>query len=268
MCIDGDGSGQKYYVPIARVEHINDPSPRVTVTRPPSAHTASSSPHAWRRHPGGLCYVMFGSARCSADRCLGRARSLGGPSRRLSVGGKCLAPASPWRQLPCRGILQVRRSARPFAAHLDEPHEPLLAVNHDFASHPAVFEPLVACSHESLGFRCRHRPCTSLANPARSDRPRAERRPAAGPMRTGRGVHFWKFTRATWLGESQIRALFGRTPPPPTTGALRAWHMLPADDIDVGPVARVVDCLPPCSAGIRERATKCPDRGSLPKPVR
>jgi hypothetical protein len=29
------------------------------------------------------------------------------------------------------------------------------------------------------------------------------------------------------------------------TGALRAWHTLPADDIDVGPVARVVDCLAP-----------------------
>ena len=50
---------------------------------------------------------------------------------------------------------------------LNEAHEPPIAVDHDFASHPAVLEPVVAGCHEGLCFRCRHRPCTSLAVPAR-----------------------------------------------------------------------------------------------------
>jgi hypothetical protein len=80
--------------------------------------------------------------------------------RRPFRGGDCPAGAF------CRlGVLRglSRRT-------LDEPHEPLLAVNHDFASHPAVFEPLVACSHESLG-------CGPLANSRFHHRPVARHRP-------------------------------------------------------------------------------------------
>ena len=50
---------------------------------------------------------------------------------------------------------------------LNEAYEPLFAIDDDFARHPAVLKPVVACSHERLGFRCRHRPCTNLAVPAR-----------------------------------------------------------------------------------------------------
>ena len=50
---------------------------------------------------------------------------------------------------------------------LNEAYEPLLAIDDDFGSHPAVLESVVACSHERGGFRCSHRPGTSLAVPAR-----------------------------------------------------------------------------------------------------
>ena len=96
----------------------------------------------------------------------------------LLIVGRILAPAERWWQMSLRrpvrggdcragafGRLGVLRGLS--RRTLDEAHEPLFAIDDDFASHPAVFEPVVACSHERLGFRCRHRPCTSLAVPAR-----------------------------------------------------------------------------------------------------
>ena len=152
---------------------------------------------------------------------------------------------------------------------LDEPHEPLLAVNHDFASHPAVFEPLVACSHESLGFRCRHRPCTSLAIPARPWTGRAPNVDQLWVPCEPDDRHFRNLPEQHGLGNPRYRAFFGRTPPPTPVPA-HSGH-----GIRFPPMTSMLDLLrewwtvlPPCSAGIRERATKCPERGSLPKPVR
>ena len=96
---------------------------------------------------------------------------------------------------------------------LNEAYEPLLAIDDDFGSHPAVprvcgglqprtrWLPLQSSSRHEFG-------CSS----APADRPRAERRPAVGSMRTGRQA-FLKSTRAAWLCESQISSQFwGRVP--------------------------------------------------------
>ena len=150
----------------------------VRARAPPSPRTAASSPRReicsarpwrstwWRTHPGGWCLSYSVPVPRSVP--WSRARSLGRFSRRLSVVGKC-------RSLPAvrPGNCRVRKFGRLGALRglsrrtLNEPHKPLLAINHDFASHPAVFEPVVAGSHEGLCFRCRHHPCTSLAVPAR-----------------------------------------------------------------------------------------------------
>jgi hypothetical protein len=129
------------------------------VSRPPRRlllHTGT--------HPGGLwfaCSVPVPRSvpwsRLIVGLILRPALSANARSRPGVRGGNCrVREFSRLRVL--RGL--SRRS-------LNEPHEPLLAIDDDFASHPAVFEPVVAGSHESLGFRCRHRPCTSLAVPAR-----------------------------------------------------------------------------------------------------
>ena len=94
---------------------------------------------------------IVGPILAPVERCWQMPFAASGSTRQLS--GKGI-----WRLGALRGL--SRRT-------LNEPHKPLLAINHDFASHPAVFEPVVAGSHEGLCFRCRHHPCTSLAVPAR-----------------------------------------------------------------------------------------------------
>jgi hypothetical protein len=72
-----------------RVEHINDRSPGTVTRTAVSAYSVFFSMHG-----ADTQAVMLRMLGASADRCLGRARSLCGFSRRLSVGGKCLAPDS------------------------------------------------------------------------------------------------------------------------------------------------------------------------------
>ena len=119
------------------------------------------------------------------------------------------------RQLPGKGIWPS--SARPFVRTLNEPHEPLLTIDDDFASPPAVFEPVVACSLRARG-QARRRTSTSC-----------------GLHENRRDRHFKIYPSNMAMGIRDIEPDFlGRVPP-----TIR----LPPNDIDVGSVARVVDCL-------------------------
>jgi hypothetical protein len=107
---------------------------------------------AWSTGGGG-----HDGARTQAG-CGSRARA------RLIV-GLILRPFARCWQMPVRGgdcrawVFDRLRALRGLSRRtLNEPHEPLLAIDHDFASHPAVIEPAVTRSHESLSFCYRHRP--------------------------------------------------------------------------------------------------------------
>ena len=129
-----------------------------------------------------------------------------------------------------RGNCRVREFGRvlrgPSWRTLNEPHEPLLTIDDDFASPPAVFEPVVACSQRARG-QARRRTSTSC-----------------GLHENRRDRHFRIYPSNMAMGIRDIEPDFlGRVPP-----TIR----LPPNDIDVGSVARVVDCLVALAAPAHE----------------
>ena len=194
---------------------------------------------------GMRCRFMWRSMAFQVrDRCLGRASDhwadphAGCALLANAVGGQRVRG----RQLPASefGRLRVLRGLS--RRTLNEAHEPPIAVDHDFASHPA--------GTRACGGRLPRKPRLPLPSSSRhefgcssapADTPRAERQPALGSMRTGRQA-FLESTRAAWLCESQISSQFwGRAPTtksvpaysghwihlPPMTSALDLFHLVP-----------------------------------------